>query len=72
MDGGDFSACLNSDRYADVVTANMQLGSRMGVSGTPTIMVNADGNLRRLNTNDFQSIPLLEKFHNLCQDVGLQ
>lgn len=56
MDGGDFSACLNSDKYADVVTANMQLGSRMGVSGTPTIMVNANGDLRRLNANDFQSI----------------
>ena len=56
MDGSTFSACLNSDKYADVVTANMQLGSRMGVSGTPTIMVRANGDLRRLSGNDFQSI----------------
>ncbi len=56
MDDGAFSECLNSDKYADVVTANMELGTRMGVNGTPTIMVNANGNLRRLNMNDFQSI----------------
>ena len=56
MDGGAFSACLNSDKYADVVSANMELGVRMGVNGTPTVMVNANGNLRRINSNDFQSI----------------
>ncbi len=56
MDGGAFSACLNSDKYADVVSANMELGTRMGVNGTPTVMVNANGNLRRINSNDFQSI----------------
>ena len=56
MDGGAFSACLNSDKYADVVTANMELGGRMGVNGTPTVLVNANGNLRRVNSNDFQSI----------------
>jgi len=56
MDGGAFSACLNSDKYADVVSANMELGTRMGVNGTPTVMVNANGNTRRINSNDFQSI----------------
>lgn len=56
LDGGAFSACLNSDKYADVVSANMELGTRMGVNGTPTVMVNANGNLRRINSNDFQSI----------------
>ena len=56
LDGGTFSACLNSDKYADVVSANMELGTRMGVNGTPTVMVNANGNLRRINSNDFQSI----------------
>jgi len=55
-DEGDFKVCLNSDKYADVVTANMELGARMGVSGTPTILVNANGQLRRLNNYDYQSI----------------
>ncbi len=53
---GSFTACLNSDEYADVVTANMELGTRMGVSGTPTIFINANGQTRRLNNYDFQSL----------------
>ncbi|MDH3269786.1 MAG: DsbA family protein [Gemmatimonadota bacterium] len=56
VDGGEFSSCVNSDRHADVVSANMELGARMGVSGTPTIMINADGQVRRLNAVDFPSI----------------
>lgn len=56
MDEGAFSSCLDSDRYADVVTANMLLGDRMGVSGTPTVLINAGGQLRRLNSFDYQSI----------------
>lgn len=49
IDEGEFSSCLNSDRFADVVTANMELGGRMGVGGTPTVLVNVDGQTRRLN-----------------------
>ena len=56
IDTGPFAACPNSAKYADVVTANMELGARMGVNGTPTVMVNVNGELRRLNSNDFQSI----------------
>ncbi len=55
-DEGDFGACLNSDRYADVITANMELGSRMGVSGTPTIFINVNGQTRRLTSYDYTSI----------------
>jgi protein-disulfide isomerase len=51
-----FEACLRSDRHADVVSANMRLGYELGVNGTPTIMVNGNGQLRRINNNDFQSI----------------
>lgn len=54
--GGDFDACLNSDKYADVVSANMELGVRMRVSGTPTVLVNAGGELRGLNSYDLRSI----------------
>ena len=56
IDGGEFKSCLNSEKYADVVTANMQLGQRMGVNGTPSIFLNADGQTRRLNNYDFQSV----------------
>lgn len=56
VDDGPFASCLNSEEYADVVTANMELGTRMGVNGTPTIFINANGQTRRLNNYDFQSL----------------
>jgi protein-disulfide isomerase len=37
----DFSSCLRSDRHADVVTANMQLGFQMQIQGTPSVLVTA-------------------------------
>lgn len=40
LDGAEFRSCLRSDRHADVVTANSLLGQQLGVSQTPTIMVN--------------------------------
>ena len=39
LDGGEFASCLRSERHADVVTANMELGFQVRVPGTPTIMV---------------------------------
>lgn len=39
LDTGAFRACLESDRHADVVTANRELGVRLRVGGTPTIFV---------------------------------
>src|SRR5690606_8363378 len=39
LDEGEFEGCLRSDRHADVVTANMELGNQLQVPGTPTIMV---------------------------------
>jgi protein-disulfide isomerase len=57
LDKGDFNSCLNSDRHAELVSANMQLGQVMGVSGTPTILVNVPGKgTRRAPGFDFQSI----------------
>lgn len=56
IDEGEFSACLNSDRFADVVTANMELGGRMGVGGTPTVLINVDGQTRRLNDYSIAAI----------------
>lgn len=39
LDTDAFDDCLNSDRFADVVTANRTLGQRLGVPGTPGIFV---------------------------------
>lgn len=52
-----FRACLNSDRHAEVVSANMRLAEELGLTGTPSIMVSrGQGMARRLNSFDFQSI----------------
>jgi len=56
LDQSAFEECLKSDRHADVVTANMYLGAQLGVGGTPTVLVNSGGQLRRVNGNDFPAI----------------
>ena len=43
LDVDDFARCLDSDRHADVVSANIRLGMELGVSGTPTIFVSKVG-----------------------------
>ena len=43
LDVGDFGDCLDSDRFADVVSANMRLAIELGVSGTPTVFVSKGG-----------------------------
>jgi protein-disulfide isomerase len=40
LDEGELASCIRSDRYADVVTANRVLGEQLGVSSTPTVLVN--------------------------------
>jgi protein-disulfide isomerase len=56
LDAGTFSSCLRSDRYADVVTANLRLGESLGISGTPTVLV-SDGTGSPIRiANDFASI----------------
>ncbi len=39
MNRDEFRSCLASDRHAEVVTANIELGQRLGVSGTPGIFL---------------------------------
>lgn len=40
LDPQKFDACLQSDRYADVVTAEHALGEQLGVNATPTVIIN--------------------------------
>lgn len=56
LDRNDFEACLQSDRHADVVTANMRLGEELGVRGTPTVMVSAGGMYSRAPNVNYQAI----------------
>lgn len=39
LDAGAFESCLKSDQFADVVTANLRLGEQLGVSATPTVII---------------------------------
>ena len=43
LDADDFSSCLDSDRHADVVSANLRLGMELGVSGTPSMFMSQGG-----------------------------
>ncbi len=40
LDTTAFESCLQSDRFADVVSANRRLGEELGVASTPTVIVN--------------------------------
>jgi protein-disulfide isomerase len=52
LDAAAFNGCLESDKHADVVTANMQLGTLMQVPGTPTLFVSAGrGQGRRVESS---------------------
>jgi len=56
LNKGDFNACVNSDKYADVISANLELGARMNVQSTPTVLVQANGQLRQVATFDYNTI----------------
>lgn len=57
LDAGAFESCVESARHAETVTANMQLGEALGVSGTPTVMVSrGQGMAERLSDFNYSSI----------------
>jgi protein-disulfide isomerase len=57
MDTGAFKGCLNSDRHAQSVSANLALAQNLGLPGTPTILIGSgDGVSRRLPDYYFASI----------------
>ncbi len=57
LDVNDFTSCLNSDRHADVISANMRLGMEIGVAGTPTLVVGetGEGGFQVSRWNDFSA-----------------
>lgn len=52
LDRDAFEQCVNSDRFADVVTANALVGDQLGVSGTPTVYVNGRSVGNAWNSSD--------------------
>jgi protein-disulfide isomerase len=57
LDGGEFRACLNSDRHALEVTANRELAHALGIPGTPAILVGTgQGMSRRVANYSFPTI----------------
>lgn len=54
LDQSAFRECLESDQFADVVSANRMLGERLGVGGTPTLFVHTgQGPAKRLGGFQF-------------------
>lgn len=57
LDGDEFRSCLNSDRYAEEVSANRALAQALGLGGTPMVMVGTQGGMsRRLPDYYFETI----------------
>jgi protein-disulfide isomerase len=48
----EFRSCLRSDRHAEVVSANRILGEQLGVTGTPTILMDS-GAGRAIHVSDW-------------------
>ncbi len=57
LDTEGFRTCLNSDRHAREVSANIELAHALGLGGTPAVLVGTEGGMsRRLPNYAFQSI----------------
>ena len=58
LDTEAFESCLDSDRHADVVTANLTLGQMLGVPGTPGIFIHREGEGGARRLGGFQFIDI--------------
>jgi protein-disulfide isomerase len=57
MDADAFKGCLESDKHADVVTANMEMASQLQLEGTPSVLVGSSkGGMRRRVTPSIEGI----------------
>lgn len=63
VDQNAFASCLESDRYADTVTANAMLAQQLGVNSTPTVIIN---NRRIRDPFDYNAIKEL-----IAQEAGV-
>jgi protein-disulfide isomerase len=70
LDGDEFKGCLNSDRHAQEVSANIELAHALGLDGTPAILVGTEGGMsRRLPTYLFEVIQ--EAVEAILEGTGL-
>ena len=52
LDAAAFKACLGSDKHAQLIAANHQLGTELGVGSTPTLFI--EGKLLRTGWDDYK------------------
>lgn len=69
LDRSEFRACLGSDRYAETVTANIELGRRLGVSGTPTIFLDT-GEGRGERVEDWSAAEIRPRIRQALARLG--
>jgi protein-disulfide isomerase len=56
LDGNSFAACLDSGKHAAAVQADVQEGTRLGITGTPTFFINGRLVVGALPLEMFQKI----------------
>jgi len=57
MDGGGFRACLNSDKHAELISANLRFAESLGIPGTPTVLISTDGQTSTMAAGfDYESV----------------
>lgn len=56
LDEGTYESCLRSDRFADVVTANLRLAEELNLPGTPSIMVRGTGLPKRVDWSSLETL----------------
>lgn len=57
LNSAQFNACLDSDKYAAIVQADLDEGTKLGVRGTPTFFAN--GKLLQIQSLDFEAFAKL-------------
>ncbi len=70
LDANNFADCLDSDRHADVISANMRLGMELGVTGTPSVFVSegAGRSIRVSRWNEFEAYQSV--IERMMEDAG--
>jgi len=57
MDARGFRTCLNSDKHAELISANLRFAESLGIPGTPTVLISTDGQTSRAAPGfDYESI----------------